>query len=375
MTSKIFGYTAGVVMVLVAVASFVFLGGQYALADEADGGQISNDVFEQLCENGLPPLFNCEDDASEEPQNPPVDPCTDIFPQIPGLQCEGDSEEDPVDVCPDMDGIQTSTSECPGNGGGGGGGGGTLPACSDTLDNDNDGQTDLNDSDCSDAQDNDESAPSTGGGGGGGGGGSGGGYLTSTATTATSTGEVLAATTTAQLPDVACDAFLTAFIKPGGDNDAEQVTRLQSVLKMFEGHELETNGVYDDSTINAVHDFQAKYAGDILTPWGISQSTGFVYLTTRKKVNEVYCENKVAFPLSEEEQKLIEGVEYAPVSGQVSAAAEAVIPKITYQESVEEPQQEVQEEVQEETSDEESAVGGPWSRISDFFKRILNRAR
>jgi len=51
----------------------------------------------------------------------------------------------------------------------------------------------------------------------------------------------------------------------------------------------------------SVHDFQDKYRSDVLTPWGIGRSTGFVYYTTQKKINEIYCHYNKQFPLDEKQ--------------------------------------------------------------------------
>lgn len=178
-----------------------------------------------------------------------------------------------------------------------------IPQCSDGIDNDSDGVTDLADGGCANnADDDDESNnnPSEGGGGGGGGGSS---------RSSTPAPAVLGAATTTPLYSLeeiaACDTYLTAFIKIGQDNDVEQVMRLQRFLNDFEGASLEVNGFYGTTTLAAVHAFQTKYAADILTPWGIGESTGFVYLTTRKKVNEIFCNNTKSFPLTEEQQRLV----------------------------------------------------------------------
>ena len=177
-----------------------------------------------------------------------------------------------------------------------------APACSDGTDNDNDGLIDADDPGCGDAGDTDETDPPVGGGGDssvplGGGGGAGGGRAV-----------LGAATTTALItpPVTACGEYLTAFIRFGVTNDSEQVRRLQRVLRDFEGIPLEESGVYDAPTLAAVNAFQLKYAGDILAPWGASVPTGYVYLTTRKKINEIYCNNTQQFSLTAEEARVIE---------------------------------------------------------------------
>lgn len=47
------------------------------------------------------------------------------------------------------------------------------------------------------------------------------------------------------------------------------------------------NGVFGSATQKAVRAFQEKYATDILTPTGLTQSTGTVKASTRKKLNEL----------------------------------------------------------------------------------------
>lgn len=199
-----------------------------------------------------------------------------------------------------------------------------APLCSDGLDNDNDGQVDLADGGCENTSDNDETDPPSGGGGGGGGGGG-------SSRSSTPAPAVLgAATTTPQysIEEIAaCDRYLTAFIKTGQDNDASQVQRLQRFLNDFEGASLEVNGFYGTTTLAAVHAFQTKYSADTLTPWGIGESTGFVYLTTRKKVNEIFCNNTKSFPLTEEQQRLVSearaGIQATPIAPIVPQAPTA----------------------------------------------------
>lgn len=205
-----------------------------------------------------------------------------------------------------------------------------APACADGIDNDGDGRIDSSDPGCSGPSDNNESdatggsgpGPTDGGGppqptGGGGNGPIVGSYGV---VDGTASGIVLGAATTTE----SCDTYLTAFIKAGNKNDPEQVRRLQAVLRDFEGADIEVNGVYDAATLAAVHAFQTKYASDILTPWGIEKSTGFVYLTTRKKVNEIYCKNTRQFPLTEAQLQEIARVR-ALVGSQASAPSQTQI--------------------------------------------------
>src|SRR3989344_3480627 len=123
------------------------------------------------------------------------------------------------------------------------------------------------------------------GGGGGGGGGSGGGGSSRTPGGGSSrppSGEVLGATTSDFCP------FLTGYMRIGYVNDPANVARLQVFLNIYEGSNLAVTGVFDEATFQAVEAFQLKYKDDILTPWGINQPTGYVYIRTLGKINQIH---------------------------------------------------------------------------------------
>ena len=95
-----------------------------------------------------------------------------------------------------------------------------------------------------------------------------------------------------------CD-YLTGFSRLGGvspENNPIEVQKVQFFLNIFEGANLEVNGIFNTATDAAVRAFQNKYKVDILDPWNHDASTGYVYLTTRKKINEIYCNRE--FPLT-----------------------------------------------------------------------------
>lgn len=88
-----------------------------------------------------------------------------------------------------------------------------------------------------------------------------------------------------------CDQYLTQFIHSGGNNDPEEVKKLQIFLWHYEGFtEVEVSGNFDWNTYLAVVAFQERYADEILQPWGMSKGSGWVYITTLKKINELYCQ-------------------------------------------------------------------------------------
>lgn len=172
----------------------------------------------------------------------------------------------------------TSTVDTPGGGG--------SEECSDSQDNDGDGDIDYPaDNDCESVDDNSEEEESRGGGGGGS-------RRSSGGSRANNDGEVLGAETGE------CPMYLTGYIKYGAANDAGEVAKLQVFLNQFEGATLNVSGTYDAPTLAAVNAFQRKYASDILTPWGMQGPSGYVYYTTQKQINTIYCEFVKDFPLS-----------------------------------------------------------------------------
>ena len=97
--------------------------------------------------------------------------------------------------------------------------------------------------------------------------------------------------------------YLLEYIKLGNSNNPVEVRKLENFLNEFEGEKLVVNGIYERVDFEAVERFQEKYSGDVLSPWNHIAPTGYVYITTKKKINEVYCERE--FPLTNDEQEEI----------------------------------------------------------------------
>lgn len=95
-----------------------------------------------------------------------------------------------------------------------------------------------------------------------------------------------------------CEPLLSSYLRLGGDNDSDEVRDLQRFLRQYEGHDLEVTSVFDGETASAVRAFQNHYAESILSPWGLFGASGYVYYTTQRKVNELYCKGDQAFNLS-----------------------------------------------------------------------------
>ncbi len=114
--------------------------------------------------------------------------------------------------------------------------------------------------------------------------------------------------------------YLKEYLRIGYNNNPTEVLKLQLFLKNFEGFaNISTSGFFDEVTDRSVRIFQDRYAADILTPWNLPGNTGYVYYTTKKKINEIYCQRE--FPLTP--AQLAEIAEFrelirrigAPVSG------------------------------------------------------------
>ncbi|MBI2482158.1 MAG: hypothetical protein HYV76_01150 [Candidatus Vogelbacteria bacterium] len=99
-----------------------------------------------------------------------------------------------------------------------------------------------------------------------------------------------------------CSPYLLKFIKWGANNDPLEVRKLQYFLRDFEGFtDIQVTGIYDRATYEAVTIFQKRYINDVLSPWGIIDSTGYVYITTTLKINYIVCgiERPIALDLRE----------------------------------------------------------------------------
>ena len=99
-----------------------------------------------------------------------------------------------------------------------------------------------------------------------------------------------------------CD-HLGSYLSVYRNNDPVEMLKLQTFLKEHEDLDVKLSGVFDSATIIAVREFQVRYSIDILAPWGLSGPTGNVSITTRHKINDLYC--GVITPLSYTEKEII----------------------------------------------------------------------
>jgi len=277
------------------------------------GGEIVCFVFSQLNAVGTPiPVLSAGDC-----QNPPSAPAQ----CIDGIDNDGDGLVDfPADLgCTSV----SDNTEAPNP---------TPPPsppppavtqCSDGIDNDGDGKIDMVDSGCSSTTDNDETDPPSSDDGGDDGNGDDGGGSTPTppadsgqADSGSSRGGRSGGSSRPVTPlqgkvlgVEVCEEYLLEYIKFGGRNNSNEVLKLQRFLRDLGGFvNLKETGVYDAATLAAVHEFQKVNAAQILTPWGATRSTGYVYYTTKKVINEIHCKFIRKFPLNSEQEQEIERV-------------------------------------------------------------------
>jgi hypothetical protein len=96
--------------------------------------------------------------------------------------------------------------------------------------------------------------------------------------------------------ELECGMYLFEHIKFGGNNNPEEVKKLQTFLNEHMGMNLAVDGFYGESTRQAVNAFQLMYKEEILGPWvnagihcDINDPTGYVYKTTKRWINLIKC--------------------------------------------------------------------------------------
>jgi hypothetical protein len=98
--------------------------------------------------------------------------------------------------------------------------------------------------------------------------------------------------------------LITTFMKIGDNNDRNDVLRLQGFLLNTEHFDVDVNGIFDQKTDAAVKAFQAKYLNETMGPWHVTTPTGYVYIATKKKINEIACNSSLIF--TSDEQAIID---------------------------------------------------------------------
>ena len=157
-------------------------------------------------------------------------------------------------------------------------------ACSDGIDNDHDGLIDADDPGCHENDDINAAYNSSDNDEGNRVGSRSGGF----ASTGSTGGSVLGA-------EVSCGIYLNNFLRIGWPNNPSEVKKLQTFLNKYNRANLPVTGFFGPLTYQAVKNFQVKYWHQILAPWvphGLASAktpTGYVYKTTRRWINMISC--------------------------------------------------------------------------------------
>lgn len=99
-----------------------------------------------------------------------------------------------------------------------------------------------------------------------------------------------------------CGMYLFDYMKEGMANNPSEVEKLQSFLNE-QGYSLPVTGIFGSLTDKAVRSFQASNKTDVLVPWaGVGfgdgeTPTGYVYKTTRWKINNIVCPGSETLPV------------------------------------------------------------------------------
>ena len=111
--------------------------------------------------------------------------------------------------------------------------------------------------------------------------------------------------------------LISTYMKLGGvENNGGEVAKLQSFLKNREELDVDVTGIFDQKTHDAVIAFQKKYLLEVMGPWDATRPSGFVYITTSKKINQLACAQPLV--LTSEEIAIIEAYKDRLSSGDIS---------------------------------------------------------
>lgn len=117
--------------------------------------------------------------------------------------------------------------------------------------------------------------------------------------TQASQGEVLGIETIAT--SSSCGRYLLEYMKKGSVTNPWEVKKLQLFLNA-QGIDTPITGVFDALTDASVRAYQTRESNDILKPWVTAgfmeqaEATGYVYKTTRWKINNTVCSQSEQYP-------------------------------------------------------------------------------
>lgn len=97
-----------------------------------------------------------------------------------------------------------------------------------------------------------------------------------------------------QVLGASCGLYMDKHLRFGSSkNNAEQVKKLQEFLNKRANANLPVTGFFGKMTMAKVKEFQTQYSDDILKPWGLTTPTGLVYLSTLRQINKIECSDVV----------------------------------------------------------------------------------
>lgn len=167
--------------------------------------------------------------------------------------------------------------------------------------------------------------------------------------------------------------LLKTYIKAGAKNDPAEVAKLQSFLRAFQGDNISMNGIYDEATQKAVRTFQSKYLGEVMGPWGATQSSGFVYITTLKKINQLACQSP--FVLSANDLAIIDSYKARLAAGTEGASLNSSITGPTLETGSSTGASSTSDEIGTNARGSETAAVGNTSILKRFWNFILSLFR
>lgn len=137
---------------------------------------------------------------------------------------------------------------------------------------------------------------------------------------------VLAPALSAVAPVASCK-LLNIYMSKDATNDKLEVLKLQTFLFIYEGlMNVRATGVYDEATERGVRIFQDRHFPEVLSLWGVDGNTGNVYMTTQKKINEVYCGHE--FPLAFSQLKEIAAYRVAALGARGAGLAKTEVSSV-----------------------------------------------
>ena len=171
-----------------------------------------------------------------------------------------------------------------------------------------------------------------------------------------------------------CEPYLKYYLGYSKNNNPDEVKKLQEFLNKYESNRLLVNGVFDLPTLEAVKRFQDKYAKDVLkSSWGLSCNTGYVYITTLAKVNDIVCNTATDFSkifLPDPRPVFRCSGDIDPVTKQAEPCAAVILPT-TGTSTVSSNSSDQSNPINSDIIGEQPASVGLYGKMKGFWKEII----